>query len=227
MKNRLIPALALLTLAGCASSPPTRYFALDPATARAPPPASTTAGAPVKVDAVHIPPALDRDSMVRGESDNQLQISSQDRWAGDLGEMIRRVLTQDLAQRLPSGMVIAPRVARAAELPAVWCVDILTFQPQAGEVVLDADWTLLQGTQSNPVLRRSVHLTRLRPILGAGPGRGHERPPRPAGRRDRGAALRCAGSGHPARPSAVASSSAVFAHERCHLRRGAFPILIE
>ncbi len=25
--------------------------------------------------------------------------------------------------------------------------------------MLDADWTLLQGTQSNPVLRRSVHLT--------------------------------------------------------------------
>ena len=157
MKNQLIAVLALLTLAGCASSPPTRFFALDPVS-----PGSAAAAAdtsePVKVDAVHIPPALDRDSMVRGESDNQLQISSQDRWAGDLGEMIRRVLTQDLAQRLPSGMVVAPESPAPASARGL-VIDILTFQPQAGEVVLDADWTLLQGMQADPLLRRSVHLT--------------------------------------------------------------------
>ncbi|MGH8181571.1 MAG: PqiC family protein [Steroidobacteraceae bacterium] len=158
MISRLIPPLLLLTLAACASSPPTRFFALDPA------PGGAAAGPqadakPVKVDAVHIPPALDRNSMVRGESDNQLEISSQDRWAGDLGEMIRRVLTQNLASRLPSGMVIAPQSPAPPSARGL-VVDILTFQPQSGgEVVLDADWTLLEGTQSNPVLRRSVHLT--------------------------------------------------------------------
>jgi hypothetical protein len=160
MKNSLLPVLALLTLAGCASSPPTRYFALDPAPPGASPAASQTdaSAVPVKVDAVHIPPALDRDSIVLGENANQLQISSQDRWAGDLGEMIRRVLTQDLAQRLPSGMVIAPE-SPAPPTARGLVVDILTFQPQGGEVVLDADWTLLKGTQSNVVARRSVHLT--------------------------------------------------------------------
>ena len=163
MTSRLIPALLLLTLTACASSPPTRFFALDPASAGAPAAASggadQSAAQPVKIDAVHIPPALDRNSMVRGESDNQLQISSQDRWAGDLGEMIRRVLTQDLASRLPGGMVIAPDSPAPPRARGL-VVDILTFQPQAtGEVVLDADWTLLEGTQSNPVLRRSVHLT--------------------------------------------------------------------
>ena len=157
MRNRLIPLVALLTLVGCASSPPTRFFALDPVSAGATAAAGAN-GTPVKVDAVHIPPALDRDSMVRGENDNQLQISSQDRWAGDLGEMIRRVLTQDLAQRLPSGMVVAP-ASPAPPSARGLVIDILTFQPQGGEVVLDADWTLLQGTQANPVQRRSVHLT--------------------------------------------------------------------
>ena len=155
MKNQLLPVLALLTLAGCASSPPTRFFALDPVSPGSAAAAADTS-APVKVDSVHIPPALDRDSMVRGESDNQLQISSQDRWAGDLGEMIRRVLTQDLAQRLPSGMVVAPESPAPASARGLVINDILTFQPQAGEVVLDADWTLLQGTQANPVLRRSA-----------------------------------------------------------------------
>jgi len=157
MKSRLMAALLLLTLAACASSPPTRFFALDPVPGGGGA-ADHTAGKAVKIDAVHIPPALDRNSMVRGESDNQLQISSQDRWAGDLGEMIRRVLTQNLASRLPSGMVIAPESPAPPSARGL-VVDILTFQPQGGEVVLDADWTLLEGTQSNPVLRRSVHLT--------------------------------------------------------------------
>ena len=158
MTSRLPAALLTLTLAACASSPQTRFFALDPVSPGAAPADRGAVRAAVKIDAVHIPPALDRDSMVRGESDNQLEISSQDRWAGDLGEMVRRVLTQDLAQRLPSGMVIAPESPAPASARGV-VVDILTFQPQAGEVVLDADWTLLQGTQSNAVLRRSVHLT--------------------------------------------------------------------
>lgn len=158
MTSRLLAVLLTLTLAACASSPQTRFFALDPVAPGAAPAADSGAvRTPVKVDAVHIPPALDRDSIVRGESDNQLEISSQDRWAGDLGEMIRRVLTQDLAQRLPSGMVIAPESPAPPSARGV-VVDILTFQPQAGDVVLDADWTLLQGTQSNAVLRRSVHL---------------------------------------------------------------------
>ena len=157
MKNLLLPVFALLTLAGCASSPPTRFFALDPVAPGAAA-AADHGGSPIKVDAVHIPPALDRDSMVRGESNNQLRISSQDRWAGDLGEMIGRVLTQDLAQRLPSGMVVAPASPAPADASGL-VIDILTFQPQAAEVVLDADWTLLQGAQANLALRRSVHLT--------------------------------------------------------------------
>ncbi|MDE2451108.1 MAG: membrane integrity-associated transporter subunit PqiC [Gammaproteobacteria bacterium] len=159
MTPRLILML-LLALSACASSPPTRFFALDPASPAAAAGGGDRAGGkPVKVDAVHIPPALDRDSMVRGESGNQLQISSQDRWAGDLGEMIRRVLTQDLASRLSASMVIAPESPAPADARGL-VIDILTFQPQAtGEVVLDADWTLLEGTQSNPVVRRSVHLT--------------------------------------------------------------------
>jgi uncharacterized lipoprotein YmbA len=160
MTFRPLPVLLILTLTACASSPPTRFFALDPVSPGASPAADQAGGshAAVKIDAVHIPPALDRDSMVRGESDNQLEISSQDRWAGDLGEMIRRVLTQDLAQRLPSGSVIAPESPAPPSARGL-VVDILTFQPQGGEVVLDADWTLLEGTQSNAVMRRSVHLT--------------------------------------------------------------------
>jgi uncharacterized protein len=163
---RLIPLLAALSITACASSPATRYYALEPVATGGSP--QQVSGTPVKIDAVHIPPALDRSSMLRGESANRLEISAQDEWAGDLGEMIRRVLTQDLAERLPSGMVIAPHSPAPPDARGI-VVDILTFQPQgSGEVTLDAAWTLLQGTQSNPVLRRSVHLTASAPATAGG-----------------------------------------------------------
>jgi uncharacterized lipoprotein YmbA len=157
MSHRLIPALLILTLGACASSPPTHFFTLE-AVAPGAPAAAPRERAPLKVDAVHIPPALDRNSMVRGLSGNELEISSRDRWAGDLGATIRRVLTQDLAHRLPAGMVVAPDAPPPADARGL-VVDILTFQPRGGEVVLDADWTLLQGAQAHPVLNRSEHLT--------------------------------------------------------------------
>jgi uncharacterized lipoprotein YmbA len=149
--------LATLTLAACASSPPTHFFTLD-AVAPGGPSSEARAPTPLKIDAVHIPPALDRTSMVRGLTGNQLEISSQDRWAGDLGETIRRVLSEDLASRLPPGAVIAPDAPPPANARGI-VVDILFFQPRgAGQVLLDADWTMLEGSQSHPVLSRSEHL---------------------------------------------------------------------
>lgn len=148
--------LALLILTGCRSGPPTRFYALDAVSA--PQRALTSLGAPLKVDAVHIPPTLDREEVVRGESHNELRISALDRWAGDFGEMARRVLTQDLQSRLPAGAVIAPDLPAPADARGL-VVDLLTFEPQSsGEVVLTADWSLMQGSPATPVLQRSVRL---------------------------------------------------------------------
>ena len=143
-------------LLACGSSPPTRFYTLNSVPAEVP--RQHEVGPPVKVDAVHVPALLDRESIVRGESGNQLVISGQDRWGGDFGEMARRVLTQDLRARLPAESVIpaeAPAPANARGL----VVDILSFSPAAsGEVVLDADWTVLQGEPAQPVIRRAAHL---------------------------------------------------------------------
>jgi len=145
-----------IVLAGCGSSPPTRFYSLEPSA----PVASTQQPlqAPIKVDAVHIPSMLDRKEIVTGENNYQLRISSQERWGGDFGEMVRRVLTQDLQQRLPAGMVIGPDNTAPANARGV-VVDILSFAPQgAGSVELDADWVLLQGSPARTVVHRSVHL---------------------------------------------------------------------
>ena len=147
-----------LAIAGCGTSPPTRFYTLDAVAPQSSPP--QTVQRPVEVDAVHVPTVLDRRSIVRGESGNELQISSQDRWGGDFGEMARRVLTQDLEERLPGGTVIPPDSPAPDNARGI-VVEILSFEPDgAGQVVLDADWTLLEGSPARPLLQRSVRVAK-------------------------------------------------------------------
>jgi len=149
--------MTAVVLAGCGSSPPTRFYSLEPTSVVAP--TQLHVPAPIKVDAVHVPAVLDRREIVQGEHNYQLSLSSQDRWGGDFGDMVRRVLTQDLQQRLPAGMVIGPDNSAPADARGV-VVDILSFQPRgAGVVELDADWVLLQGSPPRTTVHRSVHLT--------------------------------------------------------------------
>lgn len=74
-------------LAGCGSSPPTRFYTLDAVKPRGSVP-SKAAVTPVKVNAVDIPALLDRKAIVRRQAGNQLDISSQDRWGASF-----RILT--------------------------------------------------------------------------------------------------------------------------------------
>jgi uncharacterized lipoprotein YmbA len=135
--------LAAATLTGCGHSPPTRFFTLDSL-----PPTAATAGAfvgqPLRLDSVHVPAALDRAEVVRQLAPNELDVSEMDHWGAPLGELVRRALTQDLAQRLPPGAVIfpdAPKPAPARDL----VVDILDIQTQGGGVTMVVSYTLVQG----------------------------------------------------------------------------------
>jgi uncharacterized lipoprotein YmbA len=147
---------AVLTLAGCASSPPTRFYTLDPVDSAGAPQARLAR--PLEVDAVHIPALVNRRWMIRGENGPAVTISGRDRWTGNLGELCRQVLSRDLASRLPSGMVVPPHTPAPPGTRGV-VVSITAFEPQSGgEVALDADWTLVAGVGAKPVLHRTVRL---------------------------------------------------------------------
>jgi uncharacterized lipoprotein YmbA len=157
MATRSVSAALLLVLAGCGSSPPTRFYTLSPVPGSAP--AAVSDRRPLKISAVHVPGVLDRNNIIRGEANYQLDISAQDRWGADLGEMIRQTLTEDLQERLPGGMVIAPR-SPAPENTRGVVIDVLSFGPDtSGQVTLDATWTLQGGSPAQVVLQRPVHLS--------------------------------------------------------------------
>jgi uncharacterized lipoprotein YmbA len=128
--------------AGCASSPPMRYYTLSevPATARLSSADNTLA---VHLDRVTIPTELDRAQIVRRIDATRLQIVEDDRWAAPLDDTIRRVLSDDLAARLPPGVVADPNEPSVGEKRQSLSVDIQEFYGDAScAVTLRASWLL-------------------------------------------------------------------------------------
>ena len=156
MRRWLALSVALL-LAACGSSPKTQFYTLDPV-----PPQKAMQAAPsipVQVAAVHIPPSLDRQEMVRETAPHQLDVSDQNRWGGSLDNMVQRVLTQDLAQRLPPSGVVLPQEPAPAQHESI-VVDILQFDEDAsGQVIFDGSWSLTDSASDTPLASRHLRLT--------------------------------------------------------------------
>jgi uncharacterized lipoprotein YmbA len=133
--------LGLALLSGCGTSPPTRFFTLDPVTPEKPP--QTRAGPALRVDRVTIPAVLDRPELVREYAADQLKVDDFSHWGAPLGELMHTTLIEDLTARLPSGQVLAtdaPIPGGAGDLT----VEITAIHEGAGGLVADIDWTLAQ-----------------------------------------------------------------------------------
>jgi uncharacterized lipoprotein YmbA len=155
--KRAAGRLAVLLLAGCGHSPPTRFFTLDPVPASRPAAAGTMA--PVRLDAVHIPPALDRPQVVTQLGANRLDVHDLDQWASPLGEMMRQTLAQDLLARLPQGEFVLPDAPRPAGARGL-VVDVLQIDAApGGQVTMQASWTVMTPGTNRILLVRNVQLT--------------------------------------------------------------------
>jgi uncharacterized protein len=155
MRNWQVAAVLSL-LGGCSCSPPVHFYTLDPVGS----PHSLTArsSALVQVGAVHLPSELDRKTMVAQSAPNSLAISEQDRWGAPLADMFRRVLTQDLIQRVPEGQVITPE-GTAPNGTKLVAIDILKFQREPDDtVVLDGSWTVSTVGSDDPGIQHPLAL---------------------------------------------------------------------
>jgi uncharacterized lipoprotein YmbA len=118
------------------------YYTLSslPAAARMTVPADTV---PLRLDRVTIPGELDRLELVRKVDATRIQIAEQDRWAAPLDEMIRRVLSEELASLLPPQMVASPNEPSVGERRQSVAVDIQEFYADAAcAVTLSGSWTI-------------------------------------------------------------------------------------
>jgi uncharacterized lipoprotein YmbA len=99
----MLSVLLCLCIVACASPDPTIYT-LEPIP-------GAVLSAPSQAIELRRPGLagyLDRSDVILKDEGYRLDLNSQARWAEPIGDMIGRVLSEDLGQRLPSSMVFSP-----------------------------------------------------------------------------------------------------------------------
>ena len=133
----LLAAAALA--AGCASSPPSRFYTLA-ATA---PPAATPSTLFVAVGPVTVPSVVDRPEFVVNAGPNELRLDEFNRWAAPLQDSVSRAIAENLGAILGTPRVILFPQQLATDPEYRVAVEVRTFEstPGAG-TALDAVWTI-------------------------------------------------------------------------------------
>ena len=143
-----------LTLAGCAETPPTRFYTLSPledAPGGTPP--ANLPELTVGVGPVTLPPYLDRPQLVTRAGGNRMVLADFDSWVEPLQGMFTRVLGENLALLLGTDDVLLLPQNRDFALDRQVEVDVTRFDvDNAGNAVLDAKWWVY-GRNGDKLLR--------------------------------------------------------------------------
>jgi uncharacterized lipoprotein YmbA len=169
----LKPALRLLSvsllLVACApKSSPARFYGLAPETglqSLAESAAMETTGPRrvIGLGPVRIPGYLDRPQIVTGATGNRLDLDEYHRWAEPLRDTLGRVLSENLAARLPKDHLLTFPWNRALTPDYQIEIDIARFHVNAeGVAELWATWSVLQRNQ--PVLLKKSRIAQ--PVRG-------------------------------------------------------------
>ncbi len=158
----LVVALVGLPSAGClgGSSPPTKFYALVPATGRrsqTAQPAAPDRGVTLGVGPVTVPAYLDRPQIVTRRGSDEVDLAEYDRWAEPLVDSISRVMAENLAALLETDRVAIFPWSGSRSIPFQVTVDLLRFDgPAGGDIVLDARWRIVGNDRTELLVKRST-----------------------------------------------------------------------
>lgn len=169
--SKLWMRLALGTIAascliGCGSSPPVRYYTLEPQPgASAPgPSASTGAAVPLRVQRVSIPPELERRGLVQHIAAGQVRIWDSDSWAAPLDDLIGRTVSADLASRLGPASVVDASEPSSGEPRRLLFLDVIALSADPTcAITLRANWTLQSPNQADQRATESIEAAAVAP----------------------------------------------------------------
>ncbi len=148
----LVPAV-LLSIAGCSSSPPTRFYTLTPlSTSKG---TATGTGLAMGLGPVDLPKSMDRPQIVTRTGENELKLGDFDRWAEPIQDNFTQVLAENLSILPPSPKVLLYPWSRSAEIDYQVSVRVIRFdRAQGGDAVLKVRWSILSPTNENELLAR-------------------------------------------------------------------------
>ncbi len=143
----------LLMLTGCMQqSIPIYYYTLNSTDARTV--AAIRPGIPLFIGPIHINSFLDQGQIITRNSRNSVNIEEQQRWAGDLRQMISDVLICNIGQKLGTNTVF--RFTGGSSQGGLQIeIDILHFEKSSnGDAHLTARWKIL-SMQDGSILHSS------------------------------------------------------------------------
>jgi len=168
-RRLLTLAAASISLASCAVSDSTLYYALgrvgagstEPRASTSTPLSSAagTAAEGIGVGPVIMPGYLDRIQVVTRSGTDQVEFSVFRRWAEPLDDGIARVLAEEIGARVPTERIVTYPwrgvLARALQYRVV--VAVLRFDGRLGvDVTLDTRWRILGRDGAELAFRRST-----------------------------------------------------------------------
>lgn len=152
---RRLLLLVPLLLATCRSPEPS-YFTLAPI--RGP----VTAGAPALVELRRpgIAGYLDRPEIVRTNTTYQLKLDSAERWGEPFGDMVARVLAENLHTRLPGTSVFTSTGAISADTGARVEIDLQRFDSDpSGQVQFLAQVAITRGNDRGTAKAQTIRVS--------------------------------------------------------------------
>ncbi len=151
----LLSGLLLAGFAGCASSPPARFYTLEARSVAMP--AASKADYSVLVGPISIPDLVDRPQMVLRVDASRVTIAEQDRWAEPLKIAITRALAGNLGQLLAGARVASYPQATGSPADFQVFVDVQTFDAALGSgSTVEVLWTVKAGDGKSEKAGRSV-----------------------------------------------------------------------
>ena len=154
-----VVAVMLFALAGCATTPPSRFYILEPvkADAAAQPAGPSTA---LGVGPVELPKYLDRPQIAVRTGANELLYNETHRWAEEFQDNVTTVLAENLARLVPTDSVAVFPWGRTTTVDYRVMVKISRFDADTtGNVVLSANWKLYREQNREVVSQKKTVLT--------------------------------------------------------------------
>jgi hypothetical protein len=95
-RTRLSTILVGLVLAGCMTSPATRFYVLTPVAMNDAEPSPASDGITIGVRSVDLPDELDRSEIVTRTGPNTVHYAEFDRWSGSLRDSVAQLIATNL-----------------------------------------------------------------------------------------------------------------------------------
>jgi len=139
--------ILLVTLGGCAGTPPSKIYMLEPISHGPAPPGTVALDQAVSIGLgpVTLPDYLDRPQIVTRTDQNTVQLAEFDRWAEPLSSNVSRALAEKLVVLLQNDSVVPYPWPGSIDVTYQVVVDVYRFDGILGEkALLEAQWSVLE-----------------------------------------------------------------------------------